>query len=234
LVHLGLPEEIETAVEWLESLGPPSRVMLVPGNHDVYAGDSGEAVLRHWADYVAGAGAADNAFPRIRRLGETDQPVSVIGLSSAVVSPLFMAYGRLGAQQFARLDRALEDAAGFRCLMLHHPPLPGMVSRRKGLQDAPALARLLAHRRVDVVLHGHVHRNGTREGPGGARVLGTASASSVSAHAPACYRRLDVTPADGGGWTVDMRLIMVTADGGRTTLERLCWHAPGRDLSAGR
>src|SRR5262245_41022789 len=36
LVNLGLPGEHEAALRWLESIGPPDRVSVVPGNHDVY------------------------------------------------------------------------------------------------------------------------------------------------------------------------------------------------------
>jgi 3',5'-cyclic AMP phosphodiesterase CpdA len=39
-VHNRRPEEVAAAADWLDALGPPERVTLVPGNHDVYARDS--------------------------------------------------------------------------------------------------------------------------------------------------------------------------------------------------
>ena len=35
LVNLGLPKEYEAALQWLNSVGPPDRVTVVPGNHDI-------------------------------------------------------------------------------------------------------------------------------------------------------------------------------------------------------
>ena len=36
LINLGLPAEYDAALAWLQSVGPPERVTIVPGNHDVY------------------------------------------------------------------------------------------------------------------------------------------------------------------------------------------------------
>lgn len=223
LVHVGLPGEIEAAAAWLENLGPPDRVMLVPGNHDVYARDSWPAVARAWQPYLSTAGdlAGGQAFPLLRRMDGDDGPVSLIGLSSAVISPLFMAYGRIGDAQRLRLDRALADAEGFRCVLVHHPPLPGMTHRRKGLQDAAELEEVLTRRRAHLVLHGHVHRNVARAGPGGCRIYGTASASSGGSDR-AAYRSFDVTPTEDG-WRVEMRLVSVEHTGATTVLEEDAW-----------
>ena len=44
LVNLGLPAEHVAALRWLEMLGPPSQVSVVPGNHDA-AGVDAEFIL---------------------------------------------------------------------------------------------------------------------------------------------------------------------------------------------
>src|SRR5262245_39982 len=36
LVNIGLPSEHLAALDWLATLGPPDRVSVVPGNHDIY------------------------------------------------------------------------------------------------------------------------------------------------------------------------------------------------------
>src|SRR5574337_1737956 len=36
LTHIGLPGEFHQARQWLERLGPPTDVTVVPGNHDAY------------------------------------------------------------------------------------------------------------------------------------------------------------------------------------------------------
>lgn len=224
LVHVGLPGEIEAAASWLEALGPPGRVMLVPGNHDVYARDSWPAVARAWLPYLSEPYAANEVFPLRRRIDTPEGPVSLIGLSSAVPSALFMAHGRLGAGQCARFDGALAEAEGFRCVLVHHPPLPAMTSWRKGLKDAADLERVLARHGAELVLHGHVHRNVSRAGPAGARIFGTASASSGSEDAAAAYRSFDLTRRDGG-WQVQMRLMCLEAGGGCRVVGSESWTA---------
>lgn len=221
LVHIGLAEEINAAGAWLRELGTPDRVMLVPGNHDHYARDSQARVAAAWAPYLP-VSASGDGFPLQRRFGESPRSVDLIGVSSADPSPLFMATGALGREQLSRLDRALADAAGFRCLLIHHPPLPAMTAWRKRLRDAPTLETVLAHRGCELVLHGHVHRNAVRVSEGGTRIYATASASSAAGRSPAAYRSFDLTPTDRG-WQVSMRLMEVTAEGSVTERERDAW-----------
>lgn len=241
LVHIGLPEEIETAKAWLERLGSADRVMLVPGNHDVYARDSWAAVEAYWGPYLSANDRSVQAsgdprehgqagFPVLRRLGAADAPVNLIGVSTALPSALFMADGRLGAAQLARLEAVLAAAEGFRCLLIHHPPLPGMTHRRKALADAPALAETLGRQGAELALHGHVHENVSGRGPGDMAIYGTASASSASARTPACYRRFDLTPT-AAGWRVEMVLIAVNAAGETAETARECWGVAVRPAS---
>ena len=231
LVHIGLPGEIEAAASWLEGLGPPERVMLVPGNHDAYARDSWPAVAAAWGPYLGGA-AGHEGFPVVRRLDLDGVDVHLVGASSAVPTPLFMASGGLGRAQLEAVADALDTADGLRCLLLHHPPLPGMTSRRKGLRDAASLAAVLEQTGAELVLHGHVHRNVQRPGPGGSRVFGTASASHVeggrSGDRGASYRvfELDAAGAARGAVSVSMRLMRVSATGAVTRLEEETWTVP--------
>ncbi|MEZ5558668.1 MAG: metallophosphoesterase [Pseudomonadales bacterium] len=233
LAHIGLPQEIAQAVGWLESLGSPAQVRLVPGNHDVYARDSWPAVAQLWADYIGLTGAAADAaagdpaapYPVLREIECDGGRVRIVGLSSACRTPLFMASGRLGAGQLARFEAMLDAANAFTCVLIHHPPLPGMESWRKGLHDAAALARLLDRHPPMLVLHGHGHHNVTATTPGGSVVLGTASASSASAAAPACYRVLDVT-RNGDGWHIDMCLKQVGGEGPPQVIDQRSWRLP--------
>jgi len=241
LVHIGLPAEIDAAAEWLEALGPPERVMLVPGNHDVYARDSWPEVAASWAPYLGVPAAAGPAgvYPVRRELDAGGAPLRLIGVSTAEPTPLFSAAGSLGVAQLQRLGSELETDA-FRCLLIHHPPLPEMTSRRKGLRDAAALATLLERRGAELILHGHVHRNSERVGPGGVRIFGTASASAnpaAGAKNGAAYRVFDVE-REAAGWRVAMRLMGVAADGAVTRLDEQAWTVaatpPASAASAGR
>ena len=73
LVHIGLETEIAQATQWLSTLGTADQVMLVPGNHDIYAKGSADAVYQAWSDYLfqtvqpAGSIPTAGQFPVLSR-----------------------------------------------------------------------------------------------------------------------------------------------------------------------
>ncbi len=190
LANLGLPGEYVSALAWLEALGDPERVSVVPGNHDIYTRRlGGPSCLETWAPFMRGNETAADAegpvrFPYVRRQG----PVALIGLNSAVPTPPFVAAGRLGEAQIAALSRTLVrlgEAGLMRVVLIHHPPLPGQAPPRRALEDAAALAEVLARCGAELVLHGHNHRQmlaWCRHGEHAIPVLGAASASAQSVH----------------------------------------------------
>ncbi len=97
-------------------------------------------------------------FPVVRKLGK----LSLIGLSTACVTPVFMASGKLGNEQLQRLDKLLQQAVTegqMVVLLIHHPPLPGMTNWRKALVDASALQAVLEHHPPLLIFYGHLHHN---------------------------------------------------------------------------
>ncbi|MBK9426997.1 MAG: metallophosphoesterase [Gammaproteobacteria bacterium] len=186
LTHIGQPEEFAQARRWLEALGPPERVSLVPGNHDSTVSAPWGETYAQWESYLATDGETDGAarFPSLRiRHG-----VALIGLSTAVPSPPLLAIGRLGTEQLARLAEVLTETGNqglFRVIYLHHAPVPGQDNWRKRLVDAPALAAVVARCGAELLLHGHNHRTREFQLETGGRpvpVFGAASASAVGAH----------------------------------------------------
>jgi len=87
LVNISLPSEFSKAAQWLEALGRPHDVTLVPGNHDVYVATAWPESLGLWGAYMASDGAPPatgfDVFPTLRRRG----PVALVGLSSGVPKP---------------------------------------------------------------------------------------------------------------------------------------------------
>ncbi|MEM8768756.1 MAG: metallophosphoesterase [Pseudomonadota bacterium] len=216
LTQIGTVEEIEEARDWLDQLAPAERIAFVPGNHDSYAAESWSNLEAKWADYLPPGGAKD--FPIIRQEGG----VTLFGLSSAVPTAPLSAAGRLGVEQLNALEQGLEaHANSFRLLYLHHPPLPGMIQWRKRLTDAPALAELLERQPVDLVLHGHRHRNQRSERLG-AKVFCTAPASAERAS----FRAFEIE-RDAEGWNVAMSRYERAEDGFEIQ-ESESWHARGR------
>lgn len=210
LINLGLPAEYAAAHDWLQSVGPPEYVSLVPGNHDIYTTLRNDAGVARWGEYMTSdawgrAFAADVAqcdrvthrltegatqaplFPYIRRVG----PVALIGLNSAVETPPFVAAGELGGAQREALETLLPKlrAEGMiRVVLIHHPPLSQLAPGRRGLRDAPELSRLLARHGAELVLHGHNHVDSEVLLPGsepevaGVPALGVGSSSMARAH----------------------------------------------------
>ena len=219
LVHIGLEHEMIEAAEWLGHLGPPEKVMFVPGNHDNYAPDSLAIMYRRWGRYLPGEYPPVEdytaGFPIERQLGQ----VKLMGVNTSCVTRIFSAKGELGAAQGQRLARALEaspDPAAFQCLLIHHPPFPGITKRRKALRDAARLEEIISAKPVNLVLYGHIHCN-REDHRANARSYCTASASSVQ---NASYRIFDLEQNDQG-WHCRMRLISLENGAGQEAIFRL-------------
>lgn len=206
LVNLAASVEMVAARRWLERLGQPEHVSVVPGNHDCtvsapWADGIGqwEPWMRSDADTLPGASPA---FPFLRRRG----PLALIGLSSAVPTPLFFASGRVGAQQLSQAEAWLQQTAReglFRVVLIHHPPVIGEGGRRKALRDRSALADLLHRHGAELVLHGHHHVTRLAFLAGPARpipVIGLPSASAGLGRPELARWHLHRVERDGQGW----------------------------------
>ena len=208
LVNLALPSEFAEAGAWLDRLGPPEWVSLVPGNHDALVPVPPADGLDHWRPYTASdrtVGEAGDHFPYLRWRG----PLAVIGVSTAISSPVGQATGQLGVEQLDRIERLLGRLAGegrCRVLLIHHSPVDGASRPRRRLIDAAPLRDIIARHGVDLVLHGHEHEFRFaqlvgRDGP--VPVFGVPSASKRSARADdaAQYCVYDIAPT-GRAWRI--------------------------------
>jgi 3',5'-cyclic AMP phosphodiesterase CpdA len=180
LANIALPDEFIRGRSWLARLGAPPEVTVIPGNHDAYVRAAAHEPERCWGDYMRGDDGACG-FPFVRRRG----PLALIGLSTAVPTALFMATGRLGQAQCARLGEtlvALGRENVFRIVLIHHPPV-SQARRHKLLTDPAQFLRVLGAHGAELVLHGHdhLHMLNWLNGPSGARVpaVGVPSASAA-------------------------------------------------------
>jgi 3',5'-cyclic AMP phosphodiesterase CpdA len=182
LVNLALEAEFAPARQWLESVGAPDRVTVIPGNHDAYVRATQHRFAETFGKYFVGDKASDSgaAFPSLRRRG----PLALISVSSAVPTPPLMATGWLGRPQLDALERILAGLSAeqaFRVLLIHHPLQSD--SRAKRLTDSAQLLALLRQYGVELVLHGHDHVHSTIwiDGPNGQiPAVGVPSASAVA------------------------------------------------------
>src|ERR1700736_6581311 len=208
LVNLALDAEFAPSLIWLESVGAPDRVTVIPGNHDAYVRVTRHRFSEAWGNYLVSDDKPDGgaAFPSVRRRG----PLALISVSSAVPTPPLMATGRLGRTQLDALERMLAglSAEQFRVLLIHHPLRSD--SRNKRLTDSSELLALLKQYGAELILHGHDHVHSTMwiDGPNGSiPAIGVPSASAV-AHGryPAAAYNLFSIERDGAVWRCEQTI----------------------------
>ena len=190
LTHLGRPAEFSRTQKLLDTLGHASNISVVPGNHDAYIATNWKQTYAHWRRYMisdsdSGTTGTESdpvaRFPMLRIRGQT----ALIGVSTARPSPPFFATGKVGRLQMQILENRLIETGRqglFRVVLIHHPPVGGLVSWRKRLIDAADFCSVIRRRGAELILHGHVHRGSqTRlEIPGGSvRVISVPAVSSL-------------------------------------------------------
>lgn len=187
---LGTDPELDLALEAVTPLTTrPLGFATVPGNHDVYLGDSVreqrfEKRFAKWMVSDRPALCTDGPFPFVRLVGEE---LAVIGISSARPNPEpWRSSGRVPEAQLQGLARALEDAEvrrRFVVVMTHYAPRlwngqPD--SRSHGLDNADALLAVIASVPRGCLVHGHVHRRYAVRVPGvGPWLLGAGSTTQA-------------------------------------------------------
>jgi 3',5'-cyclic AMP phosphodiesterase CpdA len=223
LTHVGLPEECAAAAAWLRDLGSADRVSLVPGNHDRYVAADFDRTVGLWRDHFRGDDGSIE-FPFVRRRGR----VALIGVDTAVPTAPFLASGRIGDAQRARLERILEQtrAAGlFRVVLLHHSPLTDGHSRRKRLGDAAQLTQTLMARGAELVIHGHGHeeRIDRLQGADGPTLVVAVPSASYDEPGRAGWNRYRIS-GETGAWRLDLEARRSSLDGYVTTMrETVSW-----------
>ncbi len=188
LVQIGLPQELAEARQWLDRMAGIAPLLLVPGNHDVYQSDSIKGIKTAWRDYLPDDMSGDG-FPHVVTQGK----MKFILVNSSSPQPFWSAGGTVDGEQMRRLENILsagDDA--FRCVLVHHPPLPGLCAPRKAMSNASEFADLLKRYDVELTLYGHVHRNQENVVARHSRILSTASASNTGPPAPAAFRCFDI------------------------------------------
>jgi 3',5'-cyclic AMP phosphodiesterase CpdA len=206
LVNIALAAEFPPARAWLDALGPPADVTVVPGNHEAYVQATAGHSSLHWGDYMRGdriEPAQDAGYPFVRHRG----PIALIGLSTALPTLPFMATGFVGPEQLMRVSQTLDRLGReglFRVVLIHHPPVSIKPNWFRRLLDAENVLRVLAECGAELVLHGHDHRASLiwLKGPHGRiPAFGVPSASSpLNRHQEAAAYNLYRIEGAPGAW----------------------------------
>lgn len=207
LTNIGMPAEFAQSLAWLEGVGSPVDVTVIPGNHDLYTRLWQDAGIERWRAYMAARAGQDvvpglaaplaNGFPFVRTFGR----FALINLNSAVYMPPAIPAGRVGGEQLARfveMSRHLHEAGYVRVVLIHHPPLPE--HGKRGLRDAAQLEAALVEAGAELLIHGHNHRDmivwrDTSTGP--LPMVGAGSAGEGA------YNIYELTRVEDGGCRIE-------------------------------
>jgi 3',5'-cyclic AMP phosphodiesterase CpdA len=181
VTNLSLAGEFDRSFAWLDRLGTPENVTLIPGNHDRLVALREDEGPSRWSRWMQGD---DNsaAFPFVRVRG----PVALVGVNTAVPTPLFQAGGRAGSDQIAVLGARLAELGArglYRIVLIHHPIGEGLAPERKALEDRAAVRAAIADAGAELVLHGHNHTAefyAVQSPAGPVPVIGVSSASAIA------------------------------------------------------
>lgn len=220
LTNIALPEEFVSSARWLHALRPSDALTVIPGNHDAYVAVPWQQSLERWSAFMSDPATPirdERGFPFLRRRGE----VALVGVSTACPTPWIYATGRIGAEQLERLAQLLERLGAqslFRVVLIHHPPIDGMISHRKRLTDQEAFRSMIEQVGAELILHGHHHRftlDQLATPAGEAPVIGVPSGSArhFAGHEHASYHLCRLSAAtDGWRLEVEVRGVAETAD----------------------
>lgn len=157
-----------------DAIGPLTRAPLgfvtVPGNHDVYVGDSVGRFERIFGDVLATdrpERRVDEVWPLVRII---DDSLAVVAVNSARPNPQpWRSSGRIPDRQLDALREILPELGGrFVFVITHYAPRleDGRPDRfSHGLNNGEALLEACAEMR-GAILHGHVHRRYRVDVPG--------------------------------------------------------------------
>jgi 3',5'-cyclic AMP phosphodiesterase CpdA len=208
LINFSTRNEYQHARAWVETVGPPSEVTVIPGNHEIYVPAAMQWPAEFWGEYMRGDGDTEaGSFPFVRRRGA----IALIALSSALPTAPFLATGFLGEQQLGRFAATLDETRGlFRVVLIHHPPTIGGRTHLRRLIDAAEFRRVLAQKGAELVIHGHDHCHSLVWLDGPLRSIPAAGAPSASAHAAHGHE-------DAAGYN----LFRIAEEGGRFSCEMI-------------
>jgi 3',5'-cyclic AMP phosphodiesterase CpdA len=223
LVNISLPDEFARAALWLNRLGDGDRVTVVPGNHDAYVAVNWARGAGQWSSHMTNRGwqpegaaptGVQSGFPFVRRIG----PLALVGVSTALPMPPFIAAGRLGAAQLEALARTLSELRApdtFRVVLIHHPPFAGGIYKRKALLDAGPFQDVIRAAGAELVLHGHMHVASLGQ-IGATPVIGVPSASAIrKGHKDAAAYNLYRVGEAGPNWRLSVEIRGLAADQAR-------------------
>jgi 3',5'-cyclic AMP phosphodiesterase CpdA len=165
LTQRGRAGEFQRARAFIRHAERVSRVMVVPGNHDVAwwrsplgLGDD-RKILRKYRHYIS-----DDIEPVLRIPGATFVGLNTChGIITSTLTWNLRDLSIIGYLREEQLQRAADEfarspAGDARIIVMHHNPVKGELSGRHGLSNTTRVLGAFADLAVDVVCCGHDHQ----------------------------------------------------------------------------
>jgi len=212
--------EFQRARAFLKHAANVSKVIVVPGNHDVAwwwsplgMGDDLK-LLRKYRQYIA-----DDIEPVLRIPGATFVGLNTChGVVRQTLTWNLRDISIIGYVREEQLKRVADEFAkspsgDARVIVMHHNPVRGEISRRHGLANTPRVLGAFADLEVDLVLCGHDHQEAvhyiehTRKGT----IISTAGTISNRARGgrPSSVNSIRITDA-----AIEVHTLIWSADAG--------------------
>ena len=162
ITNLALKSEFKEAVRLLNKINLPNdKIMIVPGNHDNYIKSSYKNNLfeKYMSAWIKNdINLSNDTWPIFKITNE----IIITGFSSSVPSCLLCSAGKISKKQLEIFDEVLKNNQNkFKIVLLHHH-LPKLSKRKKymdGLRNRNEFLKHLKKNKIDMVLHGHKHKN---------------------------------------------------------------------------
>ena len=158
IVNLSLRSEFESASDFLGSYFSKEKLSIIPGNHDNYVKCNYEDSMYMLRRYTENNHDNTQAspFPYLKLFND----IAIIGISTAVVSPPLMSWGRISETQLDAITEILHSLSKdnyFIIILLHHPLHEFGFLNFKGLLNKNSLIKILNEFNINLILHGHLH-----------------------------------------------------------------------------
>ncbi len=204
LINLSLPDEYQTAKNFLKRLGEPENITVNCGNHDAYVPSAIQKSINHWTPYLSGDEkqiSSPKDYPILRKRGD----IAIIACNSAEATLPFFATGYFRKEQAKRLESILQQTKDmYRIVIIHHPPIENATPWYKRLIGDALFRDVISKNGAELVLHGHTHLDTKNQidGPNGKVpvICVPAAGNAPNGHKPAGRYNLFSISKTKSGW----------------------------------
>ncbi len=161
ITNLASDSEFKRAKELIEKFDiKDENIIIIPGNHDNYIKSSYQKKLfeKYMSKWIKSTKEKSEVWPIIKKQDD----ILIFGFSSSIPSCPLCSAGKISKEQLIKFKEVTDKNKDcFKIAMLHHhlPKLSKLKQFSEGLRNREEVLSYLSEADIDMVLHGHKHRN---------------------------------------------------------------------------